>query len=817
MPYATVILPLAAPGEYTYEIPEELIDQVKPGMRVEVQFGPKRVYAAIVKCVMEEYPFEYSPKLIINVLDDEPILYQAHLKFWSWMADYYMCTEGEVMNAALPTAFKLSSETVLVLNPSFSHDYSLLSDQEYLVVEALTIQEEISIADVQSILERKKVYHIIKSLIEKGVLFVKEILKEKYKPKTASFVHLTEENVSDEAMQGVFDKVAKAPKQQAILLAYLHFSPNRKEEILKSKVLKKADADNAAMKALIKKGIFIEEKKAVDRVKQEQGEQTESFDLSEQQANALSEIRNYFEEQKVVLLHGVTSSGKTQLYIELIKDAITEEKQTLYLLPEIALTAQMIGRLKKVFGNEIGIYHSKFNAQERVEIWHKVRRGDYKIVIGARSALFLPFVDLGLVIVDEEHDPSYKQRDPAPRYNGRDAAIFLAHQNKAKVILGSATPAFESYQNALRKKYGLVRLTERYGGVLPPEVRMIDLREARKSKSVKSQFSDGLLSELEQALGEKEQAIIFQNRRGYAPFVACDTCDWVPRCVQCDVTLTYHKYANELKCHYCNYRKKIPSNCPECKSPSVTVQGFGTEKIQEELGIYFHEHKIGRLDLETARGKNSHTKIINSFEAQDLDILVGTQMVTKGLDFDNVTKVGIINANMLINFPDFRAGERAFQLLMQVSGRAGRRSKRGKVIIQSTDPTHILLEHLLKNDYEGYFQIEMWERQQFFYPPFSRLIKITIKHRDKDRINDTAFEFTKLLKAHLPKQEVLILGPAVPAVSRIRNFYLREVLLKMGKSGATMRLVKDHLRAVMAHFKKEAKYKAAIIQMDVDP
>ncbi len=814
MPYAKVILPLAAPGSYSYEIPAELVSKVKVGIRVEVQFGPKRVYSALIAAIVEEDPSGSASKSILNVLDEEPLLGKKHLDFWHWMADYYMCLPGEIMIAALPTAFRLSSETKVLLNPSFNQDFSLLNDQEYLIAEALSIQEELSIADVKAILQINNVNHIIRSLLEKNVLSVKEELKGRYKPKMASFIRLADAFMEEEAQRTLFDELNRAPKQLAILLSYFHFSRQPGQEVEKSKVMKKAEATSGIFKSLVKKGIFVESKQVVDRIKQEQAEDTINYELTELQQNALEKIKQHHAKNKIVLLHGVTSSGKTQLYMELIQEQIAAGHQVLYLLPEIALTAQMIGRLKKVFGSEVGVYHSKFNSQERVEIWHKIRRGEYKIVIGARSAVFLPFQDLGLVIVDEEHDPSYKQQDPAPRYNGRDAVIYLAHQMKAKLVLGSATPSFESYQNAIKGKYGLVEMHERFGGVQAPEIVTVDIKEARRQKQMKTMFAPALIDAIQEALDAKEQVIIFQNRRGYAPYMVCQVCAYVPQCVQCDVSLTYHKYINELKCHYCGYRKRIPATCKECGSEEIQIQGYGTEKIQEELNALFPDHQAGRLDLETARGKNKHAEIIGQFESQKLDMLVGTQMVTKGLDFDNVSLVGIVNADMSINYPDFRAGERAFQLLLQVSGRAGRRKKQGKVLIQTSDPNQAVIDHVLRADYNGYFQLEMWERQQFLYPPYHRIIRLTLKDRNKNKINDAAFKLKEVLMDDLGPR---VLGPAVPSVSWVRNYYLREIIIKMGKGAQENLAVKNSIRSNARKLKGDSRYKSVFVSVDVDP
>ena len=811
--YAKVVLPLAVHQTYSYKVPIELKSDVAIGKRVQVQFGAKRMYAGMVVEIFEQEAPDYKVKDILHVIDENPILTDHNLKLWEWMAHYYMCNLGEIMIAALPTALKLSSETKVVLNPNFTHDYSTLDDNEYLVAEALAEHKELALQDVQGILQKKNVYYLIKSLLDKGVLILEEEMQESYKPKMVPYISLVDMYYTPEKQKELFEHLEKAPKQLDVLLAYLSIIKNKKSVSQKS-VLQKAAVTSAPLNALIKKGIFTKEKQAVDRIIENYKEEQISFSLSENQRQAFDQIKKIHQEKNVVLLHGITSSGKTQVYIEYINEIIKENKTVLYLLPEIALSGQMIQRLRKVFGNDVGIYHSKFNPQERVEIWQKVVANKYKVIVGVRSSLFLPINDLGLVIVDEEHDSSYKQQNPAPRYNARDTAIKLASLHGAKVILGSASPSFESYFNALQNKFGLVTLSERFGGVKPPEIQFIDTKDEGKKKRMRSHFSQTLIEAIEASLKAEEQVILFKNRRGYAPIVTCGSCGYVPTCIRCDVKLTYHKYSNLLKCHYCGYSEKIQSQCKDCNSPDIQMKGFGTEKIEDELKIFFPGRHFARLDLETTRSKNGFMKILNAFEEKSIDILVGTQMVTKGLDFDNVGLVGIISADSLLHYPDFRASERAFQLMLQVSGRAGRREKRGKVLIQATSTNHDVYRKLYDEDYIGFFKGEISERRNWKFPPFNRLIKLTLKHRDSKVINTSAFTFAEQLNKRLPGW---VIGPSTPPVSMIRNMFIRNIVLKLPNTAKGIANGKHQLLTLIKIFKGIDAYKALVIQMDVDP
>lgn len=810
--HATIILPLALANDYTYKVPENLQSAIQIGQRVEVQFGSKRIYAGIVQRLYEPTEKPLNPlKSILSILDETPILSPTHLKLWAFVAQYYMCSLGEVMISALPSAFKLSSETAVFINPAFEEDYSLLTDDEYMVAEAIQIQTRISIKEIQAILNKKTVYFLLKSLIDKGVVLVEEELQQRYKPKTANFIRFTEIYENDEeSLRLLFDKLEKNPKQMQALLAFMQLKSKRKA-IQKMELSKLAESASA-INTLTKNGVFEIYEKTVDRLNDRYNLPVETFELSATQTAAKNEILKEWDAKLVTLLHGVTSSGKTQVYIDLIKKIITEKgKQALFLLPEIALTGQMINRLRKVFGSNVGIYHSKFNAQERIEIWHKTLRGEYKLVIGARSALFLPFQNLQLIIVDEEHDNSYKQHDPAPRYNARDCAIWYAHLWKAKVILGSATPSLETFYNAQQKKYQLVSMTERFGGVQAPQIELIDLKKEQRNQRMKSHFSQTLLEAIEATLAKGEQIILFKNRRGYSPYLMCGGCGNIPMCTRCDVSLTYHKYLKILKCHYCGYQ--LPQKaCAACGENQWVLQGFGTEKIEDELKGFFPDARLARMDLETTRSKTGYLKIIRRFEDHDVDILVGTQMVTKGLDFGDVGLVGVLSADQLMFYPDFRALERAFQLLLQVAGRAGRREKQGRVLIQTSMPNNPLFQQIIQHDYTGFFNTEIQERHTYSYPPFSRMIKITIKHKNQQTVNKAGFHLVNKLKASVKAHT---LGPSTPAVSKIRDFYIRDIVVKFPRS-KELEDNKLFVKELLAEAKLNVEFKGLVIQLNVD-
>lgn len=811
--FVTVILPLALPKPYTYFVPEELIAEVQFGVRVEVQFGKSKLYTALVISVHGEAPEGYRPKPVISVIDLKAIIKPVQLKLWRWMADYYSCTLGEVMHAALPSNLKLASETIVTLSPLFSNDFSSFSDKEYLIVEALTIQNEISIEDIRKILDQKSVYSLIKGLLEKKVIYLKEDLKTKYKPRKVICVRLQEPYAGQaDLLEEAFEKLSRSNRQVEALMAYIQLSPKH-EFIRKQDIYNLAKVDSTVINAMVKKGIFELYDRKISRLGGYGEEMVDAKVLSKQQIQALKELRAQFEEKNVILLHGVTGSGKTRVYVEFIQEVIDRGGQVLYLLPEIALTTQIINRLQKIFGDKIAVYHSRLNGNERVEMWNAVLEGK-SVVLGARSAMFLPFKDLRLIVVDEEHDPSFKQHDPNPRYSGRDSAIYLAQLHQAKVLLGTATPSVESYHNALSKKYGLVEMPDRFGGLQLPEIFIVDAKRELKQRKLQSHFTTVLIDELKAALERGEQAILFQNRRGFAPTYRCATCGWHAECIHCDVSLTYHKFHNNLKCHYCGYQTQLPDCCPACGSRELLLQGFGTEKIEDEIKIYLPEAKVGRMDLDTVRTKNAHAQIINDFEEGRINILVGTQMVTKGLDFENVGIVGVLSADQLLQFPDFRSGERALQLMLQVSGRSGRKHKRGRVIIQAFNTAHPVLDDVLNSDYKNFYGREIQERQTFRYPPFVRLIKITLKHKKPGVLNDGTWVFDKFLKEKLGNW---VMGPAVPYISRVRGYYLMDFLIKMERNAKKITFAKMAIAEATHYMQKTAGFSGVRVNVDVDP
>jgi primosomal protein N' (replication factor Y) len=814
--FVDVILPVAVPNLYTYRVPFDWKEEIDIGKRVIVQFGKKRLYSAIIANIHEIPPAEYQAKYIESVLDENPIVNSIQINLWKWISEYYMCTIGEVMNAALPTGLKLISTTKILLNQEIILDVKALSDKEYLVVEALQIKHVLEMKDVESILDIKTVYPIIKALIDKEVVLVAEQLSEKYKPKLEGYISLPPNYKNEQEIKLIFEKLERAPKQLEVFMVFMQQAANDFDfEIIKSKLIKIATSTTPTVSSIIKKGFLTETKKEKNRIQSFDGDIKEKKELTNFQEKAYEEIKGYFKENKPALLHGITGSGKTEIYVKLIQEQLEQNNKVLYLLPEIALTTQIISRLKKFFGDKIGIYHSRFNANERVEVWNellKKEKSRFQIIIGARSSIFLPFSNLGLIIIDEEHDASFKQYDPAPRYNGRDVAIYLSNIHKSKVLLGSATPAIETYYNAKEGKYGLVELTKRFGDIKLPEILCSDIQEATKKKKMTSHFSKFLLDYMKEYLSNGEQIILFQNRRGYNPFWSCEDCGWAPQCKNCDVSMTYHKYSHLLKCHYCGYAIKPVSDCRACGSSKIKMNGFGTEKIEDELSVLLPDKVIKRMDLDTTRNKNGYQNIIDAFENKEIDILVGTQMVTKGLDFDNVGLVGVLNADTLLHYPDFRSFERSFQLLTQVSGRSGRKGKRGKVVIQTYSPNHWVIQKVIQNDYLGMYKQEILERRNFKYPPFYRLIKITIKHRDKY----ISLNGSKLLAESLKKKlKERVLGPETPHISRVKNLYINQIVIKYEKNLSPTKL-KAYLTKAVKDFKKIKDYKSAIIVMDVD-
>jgi primosomal protein N' (replication factor Y) len=819
--FADVVLPLPLPGYFTYRVPFEMNEVLQPGHRVVVQFGKKKIYTALVRKIHESPPKVKDIKYILSILEDKPLVNEKQFLLWEWIASYYMCTPGEVMNAALPSALKLASETKIVMSPLFDGDISELNEKEIQIAEALNAQKVLTITDAAIIAEQTTIIPLIKNLIEKNIVVLEEELLNNYKPKTETFIRLSEKYKEEINLKEAFDQLEKrAPKQLEILM-YVYsktmHSKGNSEIISRPEMLKELNTSAAQLNALVKKGICELFTMEISRLVNYTNSALSTVDFSEEQETAFLEVKKGFDEKNIALLHGITSSGKTEIYIKLIEEAISKGKQVLYLLPEIALTTQIINRLRKAFGNKVGVYHSKFSDYERVEIWNKVLANEfsesYQIILGARSALFLPYSNLGLIIVDEEHDSSYKQFDPAPRYNARDSAMYLAKLHDAKTLLGSATPSLESYFNAKMNKYAFVELNKRYGGVLLPEIFIADVKEDTMRKRMKSHFTPFLLEHIEEALKNKEQVILFQNRRGFSVRLECDICHWIPECKNCDVTLTYHKNSDLLICHYCGYSERIPTECPACKNRKILMHGFGTEKLEEELPIYFPNAKVMRMDLDTTRSKYGHQQIINDFEDKKIDILVGTQMVTKGLDFENVSVVGIMNADSIISFPDFRAFERSYQMMAQVSGRAGRKKKRGKVIIQTRDPHHSVIRYVIDNDYITMYESQIAERTTYKYPPIYKLIEISIKHKNAETLSNSAREFAIVLRKTFGQR---VLGPEFPVISRIRNEYIKKILLKIEKELSHSK-AKSMLAEHIENFKLDKDHKGLRIMVDVDP
>jgi primosomal protein N' (replication factor Y) len=810
--FITVVLPLSLGINYTYRVPFELNDEIAIGKRVVVQFGRSKIYTAIVKEISNQAPQVYEAKYIIDVVDAKPIVTTQQFLFWEWLSAYYLCNLGEVMGAALPSSLKLASETVLMLAENFPVDVAL-NDKETILVDALRERQRLTMDEVAQLLGQKSIFNLVNSLIAKDCLEAVEEMVDKYKALKKSFVCLAPFYQVEENLRQLFDLFAANEKRLNLLLAYIKLRRSGAVWVAKEDLLNESAVSAAVLKTLVDKEIFIIEKQAVSRLQHDESAFDINFQLSDAQQTALNEIQQSFQTKDVVLLHGVTAAGKTQLYIKLIEEALKTGGQALFLLPEIALTTQIVERIKYYFGAKIGVYHSKFNDSERVEIWNKVLDGDYQIVLGARSALFLPFKDLRLIIVDEEHENSYKQQHPAPRYQARDAAIYLAHLFKAKVVLGSATPSIESYYNAQQGKYGLVTLTERFGGVQLPEHTVVSIADETKRKKMIGYFSSVLLEQIGETLANGEQVILFQNRRGYATILLCATCGYTPKCVNCDVSLTYHKASNKLHCHYCGYYQSSPKLCPACGSVHILHKGFGTERVEEELKLLFPDVAIDRLDLDSTRGKNSLQQIIAKFQTQKTSILIGTQMVAKGLDFDKVSLIGVISADTILNYPEFRAFERGFQLLAQVAGRAGRRDKQGRVCIQSYDVNHPIIQKVVANDYEAMYQAELVERERFSYPPFSRLIFVFIKHRDVEVLQKAATLFATDLKA---KFGTRVLGPETPLVGKVQNLFIQQIIIKVERNAAIQKLKVALMESVQT-LNSVKEFRGVVFQIDVDP
>jgi len=815
MPYfIDVILPIPVEKTFTYSITEAEATFLQPGMRVAVPFGKSKVYAALVKNIHSSPPTLYEAKEIEHILDETPIVTQKQFELWSWMASYYMCTEGEVMRASLPSAFLLESETIVRLQPEVILNNEDLQDDEFLIYEALQHQPIIKIQEIMDIIGKRKVLPIIKKLLSKGIISVEEEVYEQYKPKIVKFVQLRTSYHKEEIFNELLDSLARAPKQRELVLTFFSLKAKTNKPITTIALQKEANATATQLKALVTKGVFEIYEKRKDRIEFE-GRINDTKTLNEHQKVALTEIKDSFKTTNVCLLHGVTASGKTEIYVSLIEELLHKNKQILYLLPEIALTTQLISRLQNYFGEKIAVFHSKYSVHERVEVWNNVLHNASKaqIIIGARSAILLPFNALELIVVDEEHESSFKQFDPAPRYHARDTAIVLGHMFQAKTILGSATPSIETVYNARKDKYGYVYLGHRHGNILMPKINLVDIKEKQRKREMTGHFSDTLLRAITDALSLGEQVILFQNRRGFSPVLECKTCGHAPQCPNCDVSLTYHKYRNQLRCHYCGHHIAMQLKCMACGSQDLTTKGFGTEQIEVELKELYPDHKIARMDSDTTRGKYGFEKIITAFEQEEIDILVGTQMLTKGLDFRNVTLVGVLNADSMLNFPDFRAHERSYQLIAQVSGRAGRTGKQGKVLVQTYNPYHQILQQVSVNKFYAMYEEQLHERHDFKYPPFYRLIRITLKHRDYQKIEESSIWIAKALRQVLGNDAVL--GPETPPVARIRNQYRRNVLIKISKK-QNLKQIKGLINRVQTSFNAISQYRAVRLIIDVD-
>lgn len=810
--FVNVILPFSLAKPFTYRVPVDMVWDIAVGKRVIVQFGRKKIYTALIYECHQSPPTQYTAKYLLGILDETPIVHPKQLTFWDWIADYYCAPIGNVMDAALPANLKLESETKVTLNPSGNPEEEELTSQEWQVLEVLRDQEELPLSALETLLNKRSIFSVIQSMHEKALIQLKEEIHRAYKPKKKTFVSLNPEYNEQESMKALFAELANAPKQIDLLMAYQVLA-KANTHVGKKELAEKARTTNHPIKSLEEKGILELYDKELERLEWEEPEQV-TFELNEDQERAYTEIKKSFEQYSTVLLYGVTGSGKTHLYMNLIEETINKGQQALYLVPEIALTTQLIRRLRNYFGNTIGIYHSRFSANERVEIWHKVLYGEYKVVLGVRSALFLPFQDLDLIVVDEEHESTFKQNNPAPRYHARDSAIYMSYLFGGKTLLGTGTPSFESFFNARNGKFGLVQLRKRFGDILMPNIQVVDLRKEYKQNKMKSEFSAPLFKGMQENLTSGFQNILFQNRRGYAPFIQCQTCGWVPECQHCDISLTYHKYYKEIRCHLCGYREPNPGKCQDCGSTELKMRGFGTEKLEDDLKTIFPDNNILRLDQDTTSRKNALQQIISDFENGHAGILLGTQMVTKGLDFENVRLVGIVSADQMLKYPDFRANERSFQLMLQVSGRSGRKNKQGEVVIQTFLPEHPIFEFLKNYDYEGFYEHEIHERLQFKYPPFYRLVKLHLKAKNLETIKEGANVLTSRLKQEFGER---VLGPELPPVMRVKNQYLINILIKFERKKLDLPSAKHKMIDTITNFQKEPDYKNIRINIDVDP
>ena len=812
--FIDVLLPLPLPKPFTYWVTEEEYNFLTPGFRVGVPFGKSKMYTGIVYAKHQVAPQTYEPKTIEVILDDHPVVTNEQIRLWEWMSAYYLCSMGSVLRAALPSALLLTSETLIRKNNEVEVKEDHLSDDEYLIYEALD-KKTLTVDEIRKIVERKHIFPLIQSLLEKDLIQSYQELKEKFKPKRVRYVQIVEAYRADQKLEQLFEVLNKAPKQSALLLGIYSIEPRLEQWTKASLLLKLTGSTSAALKTLLDKGYVSESFFEEDRIPYVPSTFKSEIKLSLKQKEAFDSLEKQFKNQDVVLLEGVTSSGKTEVYFDLMEQVLAKNKQVLYLLPEISLTSQMIHRLQDRFGSKVVVYHSKFSIHERVEVWNNIIKKQEKaqIVLGARSSVFLPFRDLGLIIVDEEHESSFKQFDPAPRYHARDTAIVLGKTQGAKVLLGSATPSIETRFNVERKKYGYAQLKARFGGILMPRIECIDLKEAHRKKEMTGFFSKELITAIKSVLENNKQVILFQNRRGYAPVMECFTCGHIPQCTNCDVTLTYHQYNQQLRCHYCGYHIAKPISCSACGSNSLNVKGMGTQQIEEQVNELFPEHQVARMDWDSTRGKRSFDNIIDSFTQGEVQILVGTQMLTKGLDFKNVALVGVLNADPLLNFPEFRAHERSFQMLSQVAGRSGRFKEQGQVLIQSYTPEHPVLLQVINNDYEKLFSTQLRERKEYQYPPFFRLIRITLKSKDYYQVDQASQWLVNALNLSLQGS---VLGPVDPPIARVRNLYHKQLLIKF-LDNASRNKIKEIVVSSLKSFEAIGAYRSIRVSIDVDP
>ncbi|ADX67110.1 primosomal protein N' [Weeksella virosa] len=812
--FAEIILPLSLNGTFTYHLSKYDLQQIKVGQRVSVPFGTQKLYTGIVHSLHQNKPELYKTKGIHAFLDQEPLVTQKQIELWEWIASYYMCSLGDVYRNALPSALKLESLTyVRLVDPNFDA-IEILTEPEILVVKALQNTTMLSVNEIALIIEDFSAIQVLKSLWEKGVVRVDEKLHEKYTPKIENYVRILPDLKKNELeFRKAIQQLDKAPKQRETLLRLIALETQTTKPI-KVPELVKQGSSNAAINAMVEKNILQVYQLQSSRVDKEESDKESISLLTKAQQYALQELKSGFLTHSIALLHGVTSSGKTELYLQLMQDYLAEKKTVLYLLPEIGVTTQIVQRVKKHFGERVGVYHSKYNQNEKVELWQNTLHQKYDIIIGSRSAVFLPLKNLGLVIIDEEHESSYKQIDAKPYYNARDTALVLAKKFSAKVVLGSATPSLETYYYAQKGVYKYISLTERFGKVPLPSINLVDLRKAQKEKEITEDISHILRNAIQEELDRKKQVIIFQNRRGFAPVTECETCGYTPECPNCDVSLTYHKLFNQLKCHYCGHAQSKPVRCPSCGSNSLVTKGIGTEQIQLQLEKIFPAAIIKRMDVDAMRKKFAYEKLIEEFQNKEIDILVGTQMITKGLDFGDVTLVGVIRADSLLNFPDFRAHEKAFQLLTQVAGRAGRREEQGKVLIQAYNPDHQVLQNVTTYNYSQTMKDILYERKSFHYPPFTRLIQFRFKHKNQERVRKTAEQFVELLRPHFMPH--LLLGPEEPSVARINNLYIMQVMLKINENQSPSK-IKRFVQNQIEKLHTISVYRSVRLEIDVDP